>query len=412
MALRKDLGLEDWEKFWEADLSLRDVFEKDIVYRYKESDWRRPFSISKDDKVTFESAVRTELSYVDMANEAATATMQVSESQFCSVMEGKEKDGSGLIRIIAGGQGSSGYYPEAVIERDGPLIFKTGTHMYYNHATENESANRPEGDLNQQAGVLTSNAYYDKKGPVGPGVYAKYKAFSDFKDKISERAKVGTVQISWKGWVKYSEGVVDGQKTKVITQMTAAESVDFVTRAGAGGAIARASESAGLPAKPKRGVMEITDQDYAALKADADKAKALEARVNQLVQDNINQTAKAAVEAKLTKAGLKGKAFEKTVALFLKDLPMKEGALDVNALNADLDEYVKDLGAEGTAAGGREASSGVITLPGNTTGAAGTTGNSKEVAQEGAPTQEAQIAQWMRAGYTKEHATALVAAGR
>lgn len=46
------------------------------------------------------------------------------------------------IRLISAGIGSSGFYPAEVLERDGATAFPAGTHLFYNHITENEQWDR------------------------------------------------------------------------------------------------------------------------------------------------------------------------------------------------------------------------------------------------------------------------------
>ncbi len=80
------------------------------------------------------------------------------------------------MKIISPGRGSSGYYPAAVLERDGPQVFKKGTLMYFNHATASEAAQRPEGDYNNLAAVtiegLQDDDYpYSRSGRYGMTTY-------------------------------------------------------------------------------------------------------------------------------------------------------------------------------------------------------------------------------------------------
>ena len=125
-------------------------------------------------------------------------TAYVDESMLGEVVKEGLEDGAGLVRIITHGQGSSGYYPKETIKRDGPKVFTSGTHMYWNHPTKAEVEARPVGDLNHQVGALVGNAYWDESGPVGPGVYAKYKALSEYKERVKERAELGLIEISWR----------------------------------------------------------------------------------------------------------------------------------------------------------------------------------------------------------------------
>lgn len=133
--------------------------------------------------------------------------------------------------IIKPGQGASCFYPAEVLKRDGPKVFKAGLQMFYNHATAMEEAERPEGDVNKLAAVLTKDAYWDEKGPVGAALYSRMKVFADFAGQVQERAPHIGLSIKAYGEAK----PVNGKLT--LQNFTAAESVDFVTKAGAGGAI-------------------------------------------------------------------------------------------------------------------------------------------------------------------------------
>src|ERR1039457_2876617 len=92
------------------------------------------------------------------------------------------------IKLIAPGKGSSAYYPREVLKRDGPLVFKAGTHVYLNHQTATEESERPEGDVKNLAGVLTTNAYYSDNHKMGEGLYGRMKVFSDHAQTVEEKA--------------------------------------------------------------------------------------------------------------------------------------------------------------------------------------------------------------------------------
>lgn len=137
------------------------------------------------------------------------------------------------VKLIAPGKGSSAFYPAEVLKRDGPQVFKAGTHMYWNHPTDAEEAARPEGDLDALAGVLTSDAYFEEAGKEGPGLYARAKVFADYAEKLADRAPHIGISIR-------ASGVAEGglrEGRPVVARLVAAESTDFVTRAGAGGLI-------------------------------------------------------------------------------------------------------------------------------------------------------------------------------
>lgn len=138
------------------------------------------------------------------------------------------------VKLIAPGKGSSAFYPAEVLKRDGPGVFKAGTHMYVNHPTAAEEAARPEGDWKNLAAVLTEDATYQENGAKGPGLYSRMKVFSDHGAAISEKAPYSGVSIR-------AAGIAESGRTRdglpILKTLTHAESVDIVTRAGAGGLI-------------------------------------------------------------------------------------------------------------------------------------------------------------------------------
>jgi len=138
------------------------------------------------------------------------------------------------VKLIAPGKGSSAFYPAEVLKRDGPKVFKAGTHMYWNHATDAEEAARPEGNLDHLAAVLTKDAYWVESGKQGPGLYSRAKVFSDYATKVEEKAPHIGLSIRAAG------NAVKGKLTEgrpELAELTYADSTDFVTKAGAGGMV-------------------------------------------------------------------------------------------------------------------------------------------------------------------------------
>lgn len=152
------------------------------------------------------------------------------------------QDGTAHIKLITPGWGSCGYYPPDVLERDGPVIFKAGTKSFWNHQTESEERERPEGDLRDLASVLTEDARYEKDGPAGPGLYAKAKVFEQFRQPVDDLAKHIGMSIRACGIAK--EGKAEGRTGPIIEKLTRGISVDYVTTPGAGGKILQLFEAA------------------------------------------------------------------------------------------------------------------------------------------------------------------------
>ena len=192
------------------------------------------------------------------------------------------------IKLIAPGKGSSAFYPAEVLRRDGPNVFGVGTHVYVNHPTVAEEAARPEGDVRNLAGVLTSAAQYHESHAKGPGLYARMKVFADHGAMVEEKAPHVGMSIRAAG-IAESGRKQDG--LPVLKELTRAESVDVVTKAGAGGMILTES------AKPA----EIQTQEAAGM-TEAEAKKLIEAAVS-------------AATAPLRERAIKGDAREEATRL-------------------------------------------------------------------------------------------------
>jgi hypothetical protein len=146
------------------------------------------------------------------------------------------KSGTVPVKLIQPGQGSSGFYPEAVLKRDGPKVFQRGLHMYADHMTSAEEAERPEGSIKNLMAVLETDAHWEDQGSAGPGLYADAKVMPHFAEHLEGIAP--HIGISIRALGTFEE---DG---KTVKQLAAAKSVDFVTRAGAGGKVLELFEAA------------------------------------------------------------------------------------------------------------------------------------------------------------------------
>lgn len=266
-------------------------------------------------------------------------------------------DGTVPIKIIAPGQGSSGFYPAEVLERDGPGVFKAGTKMYVDHPTPTEEAERPERSLRDLAAELVTDARYESAGVAGPGLYADAKVFDPWKPFVEELAPHIGVSINAMG--KYRVGEVAGQKTPIIDAIVAAKSVDFVTTPGAGGQILSIFEAARSRAtQPQSGGIDVNEAQLREAEAARDAALA---EAEQLKADNATLLAENGrlrereVLAEATRlageivAGVEG-LHEITRARLVKEavagLQVKDGALDVDALKASAQALVDAAVAE------------------------------------------------------------------
>lgn len=148
---------------------------------------------------------------------------------------GEKDDGAGRyrIRIIAPGRGSTGMYTAPNLAESAPL-FVPGTHMFFDHQTMTEDWERPERSVKDLAGVFESGAEIMPDGSLE----ADIKVYPSVNGIIRERwADIG---VSINGW-SVDEIGPDG----VVPVLAGIQSVDFVTRAGAKGAVLEVLESDG-----------------------------------------------------------------------------------------------------------------------------------------------------------------------
>lgn len=146
------------------------------------------------------------------------------------------RGGNATVTIITPGVGSSGTYPRETIERAATdRVFHAGLLMFADHATEEDTWARPEGSITNLVGVLAEDARWDTGTD---GLVAEVRIFEHWKPIIRDMAESIGVSIRAAGEV---EDTADG---RVVTRLTEARSVDFVTKAGRGGRVMEVLESA------------------------------------------------------------------------------------------------------------------------------------------------------------------------
>jgi hypothetical protein len=147
--------------------------------------------------------------------------------------------------LIRPGWGSSGYYSEAVLRRDGPKAFPAGTQNYLNHPTATERAERQARRVEDWASVQVTDAVWDQDRG---GLVAEVQVFEHWRGLLNEEfAKQVGLSIRAAGTVEYGEA--DGRAGPIVTSLDEGISVDWVTRAGAGGKVLELIESARAGAK-------------------------------------------------------------------------------------------------------------------------------------------------------------------
>ncbi len=221
------------------------------------------------------------------------------------------------IKLIAPGKGSSAFYPSEVLRRDGPKVFKAGTHVYLNHPTSAEESARPEGDVKNLAGVLSTDAAYQESHAKGPGLYARMKVFADHGQLVEEKAPHVGMSIR-------AAGVAESGKTMqglpVIKELTHAESVDVVTRAGAGGMILTES------ANTEKEADEMTAEEAKKL-IEAGISAGLKPLRERAIKGDAREEATRLLESVTLPAPAKTRIIERCVSQLVE----KDGELDVDA---------------------------------------------------------------------------------
>lgn len=149
-------------------------------------------------------------------------------------------DGAVQVKIIEPGQGSSAFYEKEQLERDA-AIFK-GAHIYWDHPTRRDASERPERSLRNLAGVIEDDPKFLENGQEGPGVYGTAHIFKPYRENLEEMAPY--IGVSWRGSASAVTKKIGGKPVYVAERFTHVGSVDFVTKAGAGGQALHFEESA------------------------------------------------------------------------------------------------------------------------------------------------------------------------
>lgn len=157
-----------------------------------------------------------------------------------------------LIKLITTGRGSSGYYNEEVLRRDGAEAFPAGTKILNTHINNNEFSDARMGQGvsgDDFVGQLLEPAYYSES-PDGAGLYARAEIFRDYVERWGEE-KIRAMEFSIFSAVEWEEGEApDGIEGRIATRLihTPHNTVDAVVFGGAGGRTVSviASESANL----------------------------------------------------------------------------------------------------------------------------------------------------------------------
>lgn len=232
-----------------------------------------------------------------MSVQPTTLTESAGSPRLVPIREadGKSSGRWKIMLIEADVQGSSGFYSAEVLKRDGPKAFPAGTHVFVDHPTESEEWERPERSVKDLAGYTLSEAAFEN-GADGHGLFAIFQSFPNWAELVE----------AWKDHVGMSiraMGLRD--ENGHVTELIRGESVDIVTRAGAGGRLVAMTESARKGPENKPLYAELTESDKAAMVTLNDNMGKLAGVVDGLVAKitKLEEAAAATADAEVLTAG-------------------------------------------------------------------------------------------------------------
>lgn len=273
------------------------------------------------------------------------------------------------VKVIEAGWGSSGYYGSEMLANFGPKVFKAGTKVFMNHPSVAESSDRPERDVHQLAGKLTSDAMF-----VENGLVADIEFYSHYAPIIKEMA--GDVGLSIHALGEAKVGEAEGREGPIIESLVEdpLTSVDVVTVAGAGGKFLnllesytrKDSETTPVAESISEGNgMSITKEDFEAAIADlktafveaitpvvesvsilAEAAKPAEVVEGETTDEVVEAINPVEMAVKFNESGLPTKALTRVVEALKSEANEKS----VDELIADEKAYVAEISESVTTA--------------------------------------------------------------
>ncbi len=126
------------------------------------------------------------------------------------------------------------FYPPETLRRD-YRVFE-GVKMFMDHATTEEERRRPEGSIRDWAASI-KRLWVDGDGTVRATAAVIDDAFRGKLENLARHDKLGEMGVSIRAAGEARETEVEGHATQYVERLLAAHSVDFVTRAGAGGGV-------------------------------------------------------------------------------------------------------------------------------------------------------------------------------
>jgi len=241
---------------------------------------------------------------------SASANAQLLRPNFEGLREGSLDDDRRECKVIliSEGPGNSkdkNYYSREAIEAAANEGTFEGLRAYLNHQTDEESYDRPEGDIKNLCGYYKETRQVEVDGgraaieaklcfdgsEAGAQAYAKAKSAVGYRELFPESDEpYAGLSINGAG-VREGEVDVDGELYAKIVGFADMESVDVVTRPARGGAFVSLVESVAGSNSPtwRKDIMKVKDivkslresRAKLAEEKDASKKKALEAEIKK-----------------------------------------------------------------------------------------------------------------------------------
>jgi len=168
------------------------------------------------------------------------------------------KDGIARVRVISPGQGTSAYYKEEQLSRDGSAFTRywdeagggwVGGMVYIDHPTTSERKERQERSLHDLLGPVIGTPAFDKNGPKGPGLYSEFKVAEHWRPFVETLAE--DIGVSLRASGSSIMETIGGKKTKVVEKFNPGAGFDLVTQSGRGGRMVPLFEVATEAARAK-----------------------------------------------------------------------------------------------------------------------------------------------------------------
>lgn len=186
-----------------------------------------------------------------------TQPRDLTEARPQLLAEATDTPGRYRVQLINPGWGSSGHYSADVLaEAATRRVFPAGLHMYADHPTATDEAERPERSVRDLWAVLETDATVAPDGAL----VAEARVFTPYRALVEDMADAIGLSIRARGFAETGEA--EGRQGTIITSLDEALSVDFVTAAGRGGRILELIESARV--EPSEEIAEALPGDMTA----------------------------------------------------------------------------------------------------------------------------------------------------